>query len=91
VNRRPRVEITEVFHDPDGVYAGRDEPYLFGGRRVGGLDPEHGSYRSFASFRDPDGNGWLLQEITVRLPRRVDADGTASTSPTNSWNSRTAR
>jgi catechol 2,3-dioxygenase-like lactoylglutathione lyase family enzyme len=68
------VEISEVFHDADGVYAGTDEPYLFGRRRVGGLDPEHRSYRSFASFRDPDGNGWLFQEITARLAGRVDAD-----------------
>ena len=76
------VETSEVFHDANGVYAGTDEPYLFGRRRVGGLDPEHRSYRSFASFRDPDGNGWLLQEIIVRLPGRVDADGTAFTSST---------
>ena len=62
------VEISEVFHDANGVYAGTDEPYLFGRRRVGGLDPEHRSYRSFASFRDPDGNGWLLQEITCDCP-----------------------
>jgi len=54
------------------VYAGTDEPYLFGRLRVSGPDPEHGSYRSFASFRDPDGNGWLLQEITTRLPGRID-------------------
>jgi catechol 2,3-dioxygenase-like lactoylglutathione lyase family enzyme len=67
------VEISEVFHDADGVYAGTHEPYLFGRRRAGGLDPEHRSYRSFASFHDPDGNGWLLQEIIVRLPGRVDA------------------
>src|SRR5687767_15196259 len=39
------VEITEVFHDATGVYAGPDEPYLFGRRRVSGLDPEHRSYR----------------------------------------------
>jgi len=71
------VEISEVFHDANGVYAGTDEPYLFGRRRVRGLDPEHRSYRSFASLRDPDGNGWLLQEITLRLPGRVDANGTA--------------
>jgi hypothetical protein len=71
------VEISEVFHDADGVYAGTDEPYLFGRHRLGGRDPEHRSYRSFASFRDPDGNGWLLQEIILRLPGRVDADGTA--------------
>jgi catechol 2,3-dioxygenase-like lactoylglutathione lyase family enzyme len=66
------VEITEVFHDSAGVYAGTDEPYLFGRVRVSGPDAEHRSYRSFASFRDPDGNGWLFQEITARLPGRVD-------------------
>ncbi len=38
--------------------------------RVSGPDPEHRSYRTFASFSDPDGNGWLLQEITTRLPGR---------------------
>jgi hypothetical protein len=54
------------------VYAGTDEPYLFGRIRVNGPDPEHRSYRSFASFRDPDGNGWLLQELTTRLPGRTD-------------------
>ena len=67
------VEISEVFHDAGGVYAGTDEPYLFGRLRVSGPDPEHRSYRSFASFSDPDGNGWLLQEITTRLPGRIDA------------------
>jgi len=76
------VEISEVFHDANGVYAGTDEPFLFGRRRVSGLDPERRSYRSFASFRDPDGNGWLFQEITVRLPGRVNTDGTAVTSST---------
>ncbi len=66
------IESSEVFHDEAGVYAGTDEPYLFGRHRVGGVDPEHRSYRSFASFHDPDGNGWLLQEITTRLPGRID-------------------
>ncbi len=66
------VEISEVFHDATGVYAGTDEPYLFGRVRVGGPDTEHRSYRSFASFKDPDGNGWLFQEITTRLPGRTD-------------------
>ena len=65
------VQISEVFHN-DGVYAGTDEPYLFGRVRVSGPDPEHRSYRSFASFRDPDGNGWLFQEITTRLAGRID-------------------
>ena len=71
------VEVSEVFHDSAGVYAGADEPYLFGRVRVRGRDPDGRSYRSFASFRDPDGNGWLFQEITARLPGRVDASSTA--------------
>jgi catechol 2,3-dioxygenase-like lactoylglutathione lyase family enzyme len=66
------VEISEVFHDASGEYAGTDEPYLFGRKRVSGPNPEHSSYRSFASFCDPDGNGWLFQEITTRLPGRID-------------------
>jgi len=74
--RRRGVEISEVFHDAAGVYAGANEPYLFGRLRVGGRDPEHRSYRSFASFRDPDGNGWLFQEITTRLPGRIDSAAT---------------
>ena len=65
------VEVSEVFHS-DGVYAGPDEPYLFGCVRVSGPDPKHGSYRSFASFRDPDGNAWLFQEVTQRLEGRID-------------------
>jgi catechol 2,3-dioxygenase-like lactoylglutathione lyase family enzyme len=65
------VAVSEVFHT-DGTYTGADEPYLFGRHRVRGTDPQHGSYRSFASFRDPDGNGWLFQEITTRLPGRID-------------------
>ena len=74
------VEISEVFHDASGVYAGKDEPYLFGRLRLGGLDPEHRSYHSFASFKDPDGNGWLLQEITARLPGRVEGSTTFTSS-----------
>ena len=67
------VAISEVFHDAAGVYAGSDEPYLFGRVRIGGIDPARRSYRSFASFQDPDGNGWLFQEITQRLPGRIEA------------------
>ncbi|WP_433966286.1 VOC family protein [Tunturiibacter gelidiferens] len=73
---RRGVEISDAFHDAGGVYAGLDEPYLFGRSRVSGPDPEHRSYRSFAPFHDPDGNGWLLQEITTRLPGRVTGDTT---------------
>jgi catechol 2,3-dioxygenase-like lactoylglutathione lyase family enzyme len=68
------VKVSDVFHDAAGVYAGPDEPYLFGRLRIAGPDPDHRSYRSFASFRDPDGNGWLFQEITTRLPGRVTGD-----------------
>jgi catechol 2,3-dioxygenase-like lactoylglutathione lyase family enzyme len=74
---RRGVKISEVFHDAAGEYAGPDEPYLFGRLRVGGPDPDHRSYRSFASFRDPDGNGWLLQEVTTRLPGRIDSATTS--------------
>jgi catechol 2,3-dioxygenase-like lactoylglutathione lyase family enzyme len=70
--RERGVGISEVFHDAGGEFAGPDEPYLFGRQRASGRDPEHRSYRSFASFHDPDGNGWLFQEITMRLPGRVD-------------------
>ena len=74
------VEVSEAFHDAGGVYAGPDEPYLFGRVRVSGADPEHRSYRSFAAFGDPDGNGWLFQEITGRLPGRVEGDTTFTSS-----------
>jgi catechol 2,3-dioxygenase-like lactoylglutathione lyase family enzyme len=74
--RRLGVEVSQVFHGGDNVYAGPDEPYIFGRIRVNGPDPEHRSYRSYASFRDPDGNGWLLQEVTTRLPGRIDTAAT---------------
>ena len=45
--------------------------------RVNGPDPEHRSYRSRASFNDPDGNNWVLQEVTTRLPGRVDPGATS--------------
>ena len=74
------IEVSEVFHGAAGVYLGADEPYLFGRHRVSGPDPDHSSYRSFASFKDPDGNGWLFQEVTARLPGRVDGDTTFASS-----------
>ena len=61
------MKVSETFHDAGDVHTGTDEPYLFGSIRVSGPDPEHRSYRSHASFSDPDGNGWLLQEVTERL------------------------
>jgi catechol 2,3-dioxygenase-like lactoylglutathione lyase family enzyme len=69
------IKASEIFHN-EGVYTGPDEPYLFGRARVSGPDPEHRSYRSFASFHDPDGNGWLFQELTARLPGRIDSTTT---------------
>ena len=76
------VEVGEIFHGGGDVHTGPDEPYLSGRLRVSGPDPDHGSYRSFASFKDPDGNGWLFQEVTARLPGRVDASDTTFTSST---------
>jgi catechol 2,3-dioxygenase-like lactoylglutathione lyase family enzyme len=73
---RRGIEVSEAFHGAADMYAGPDEPYLFGRVRVSGPDPEHRSYRSFASFSDPDGNGWLFQEITTRLPGRIDSTAT---------------
>ena len=71
------VEVSEIFHGAGDAYSGSDEHYLFGSLRVSGPDPEHRSYRSFASFHDPDGNGWLFQEITTRLPGRIDSATTS--------------
>src|SRR5258705_10336542 len=76
------VEVSEVFHGAGDAHAGTDEPYLSGRRRVSGPDPDRRSYGSFASFKDPDGNGWLFQEVTPRLPGRVDANDTTFTSST---------
>ena len=77
-----------MFHS-DGVSVGADEPYLFGRRRTSGPDPERGSYRSFASFRDPDGNGWLFQEVTTRLAGRIDP-GRRASRPRTIWRTRSA-
>jgi len=65
---RRGVEVSEVFHFAKG-------PAPFGGP-VGGPAPDHGSYGSYAVFNDPDGNGWLLQEVTTRFPGRVAGGNT---------------
>lgn len=70
------VNVSGPFHGGGDVHTGTDEPHLFGSIRLDGLDPDRRSYFSLASFSDPDGNGWLLQEITRRLPGRVEADTT---------------
>src|SRR5258707_1138206 len=69
------ADVGEIFHPVGDKHTGTDEPYLSGRHRVSGPDPHRGSYRSYASFGDPDGNGWLLQEITPRLPGRVHPHG----------------
>jgi catechol 2,3-dioxygenase-like lactoylglutathione lyase family enzyme len=70
------VKISEPFHGGGDAHFGSDEPHLFGNVRISGADPGRRSYLSLASFSDPDGNGWMLQEITARLPGRVVADTT---------------
>ena len=67
------VEVSNVFHagTPGAQFQPDDTP-----GRVSGPAPDHATYGSFATFRDPDGNGWLLQEITTRLPGRLDAGET---------------
>jgi predicted enzyme related to lactoylglutathione lyase len=68
------VEVSNVFHagtpgaqfQPDGMHG-----------RITGPAPDHATYGSFATFSDPDGNGWLLQEVTTRLPGRVDTAATS--------------
>ena len=64
------VQVSELFHTgTPGAQFQRDGT----SGRIGGPAPDHASYRSFATFSDPDGNGWLLQEITTRLPGRIDS------------------
>ena len=65
------ADVSEVTH--------RDGP---GKPPIKGPHPERRSYSSFASFKDPDGNNWLIQEVTARLPGRVDATDTTFSSPT---------
>ena len=71
------VGISDVFHP--GSPGAQFQPGG-GSGRVSGRAPDHASYGSFATFSDPDGNGWLLQEITSRLPGRTDAATTTFTS-----------
>ena len=66
------ANVSEVFHDAGGVFH-----HAGGVARVAGPDPERRSYGSFVSFEDPDGNGWVLQEITARLPGRIEPAATS--------------
>jgi catechol 2,3-dioxygenase-like lactoylglutathione lyase family enzyme len=64
------VNASEVFHGSPFSPA----------RRISGPDPQHQSYRSYVSFEDPDGNMWIVQEVNVRLPGRIDTGTTTFTS-----------
>jgi catechol 2,3-dioxygenase-like lactoylglutathione lyase family enzyme len=68
--------VSDVFHCATGTACRfRDGDGTF--QRVGGPAADHASYGSFAAFTDPDGNGWMLQEVTTRLPGRIDAAATS--------------
>jgi catechol 2,3-dioxygenase-like lactoylglutathione lyase family enzyme len=68
------IDTSDVFHaetpgaqfQPEGARG-----------RVKGPSPDHATYGSFVTFNDPDGNGWLLQEVTTRLPGRIDSGETS--------------
>jgi catechol 2,3-dioxygenase-like lactoylglutathione lyase family enzyme len=63
------VQISEIFHRAPGR------------EKLAGIEPQRRSYASFASFKDPDGNSWLLQEVTARLPGRAGPGDTSFSSP----------
>jgi catechol 2,3-dioxygenase-like lactoylglutathione lyase family enzyme len=71
------LEVSDVFHA--GSPGAQFQPNGRSGR-LSGAAPDHASYRSYVTFSDPDGNGWLLQEVTTRLPGRIDPSTAAYTS-----------
>jgi len=72
------IAVSEVFHDAAGGY-NRFDPAA----RASGPDPQRRTYASFAIFDDPDGNSWVLQEITTRFPGRIEGGTTSFASPTD--------
>ncbi|WP_406320266.1 VOC family protein [Streptomyces sp. NBC_01637] len=68
------IDVSEVFHDAGGLFHGHEGGDVThrspGQERLAGLHPERASYGSYLTFSDPDGNGWVLQEVTQRLPGR---------------------
>ena len=72
---RRGIDASEVFHDAAGGFNRFDR-----NARASGLDPQRRSYASFVTFNDPDGNGFVLQEITTRLPGRIDSSTTGYSS-----------
>ncbi|WP_406308875.1 VOC family protein [Streptomyces sp. NBC_00623] len=71
---RRGIDVSEVFHDAGGLFHGHEDGDVThrspGQERLAGPHPERASYGSFLTFSDPDGNGWVLQEVTQRLPGR---------------------
>ena len=82
---RRGIEISKPFHDAGGVFHHVGPKGL-----LGGPNPQRKSYASYASFRDPDGNGWLLQEVTARLTGHIAACDTSFTSELTNWVRRAA-
>jgi len=72
---RKSIDASEVFHDAAGGFNRFDR-----NARASGPDPQRRSYASFVVFNDPDGNGFVLQEITTRLPGRIDSNETTYSS-----------
>jgi catechol 2,3-dioxygenase-like lactoylglutathione lyase family enzyme len=73
------LDVTPVFHCDSGYYCRFNTQPTFASR-VDGPAPDHGTYGSFATFNDPDGNGWMLQEVTTRFPGRIDPAQTSFSS-----------
>jgi catechol 2,3-dioxygenase-like lactoylglutathione lyase family enzyme len=71
------AQVSEVFHA--GTPGAQFHP-ISGSGRISGPEPKHSSYSSFATFSDPDGNGWILQEVTTRLAGRIDPTATTFSS-----------
>jgi catechol 2,3-dioxygenase-like lactoylglutathione lyase family enzyme len=71
---RRGIGVSEVFHDAGGVFHHAGPAGL-----VSGPNPQRKSYASYASFNDPDGNGWVLQEVTARLTGHIEPDDTSFT------------
>ena len=65
---RRGIEISQPFHDAGGIFH-----HASGERLVSGPNPQRKSYASYASFSDPDGNGWVVQEVTARLTGHIEA------------------
>lgn len=71
---RRGIEVSEPFHDAGGIFHHANAEYV-----IAGANPDRKSYATYASFSDPDGNGWVLQEVTARLTGQIDAGDTSFT------------